>query len=116
MIALLSPKCVVYALLAMSAAATSVLAQDVSMPAMTLLVDETQAARRIGFVREEICVRPGPLALAYPRWIPGEHGPTGPIEQFAALRIHSGNLICPGYAIPMTSTRFTSKCQPAPIL
>jgi predicted metalloprotease with PDZ domain len=95
MIALLSPKYVVFALLAMSAGATSVLAQDVSMPAMTLLVDETQAARRISFVREEIRVQPGALALAYPRWIPGEHGPTGPIEQFAALRIRSGNLTLP---------------------
>lgn len=91
MIALLSPKYVVFALLAMSASATNVLAQDVSRPAMTLLVDETQAARRISFVREEIRVQPGALALAYPRWIPGEHGPTGPIEQFAALRIRSGN-------------------------
>jgi predicted metalloprotease with PDZ domain len=95
MIALLSPKYVVFALLAMSACATSVLAQEVSMPAMTLLVDETQAARRISFVREEIRVQPGALALAYPRWIPGEHGPTGPIEQFAALRIRSGNLTLP---------------------
>jgi predicted metalloprotease with PDZ domain len=95
MIALLSPKCVVYALLTMSAAATSLRAQDVSTPAMTLVVDETQAARRIGFVREEIRVQPGALALAYPRWIPGEHGPTGPIEQFAALRIRSGDVTLP---------------------
>jgi predicted metalloprotease with PDZ domain len=58
---------------------------------MTLVVDETQAPRRIAFVHEEIRVRPGPLELAYPRWIPGEHGPTGPIQRFAALRVHSGN-------------------------
>jgi predicted metalloprotease with PDZ domain len=56
---------------------------------MTLVVDETQAARRIAFVREELSVQPGPLALAYPKWIPGEHGPTGPLEQVAALRIHA---------------------------
>ena len=62
---------------------------------MTLLVDETQAARRIAFVREEIPVRPGPLVLAYPRWIPGTHGPIGPIHQVAALRIRSGNITVP---------------------
>ncbi len=62
---------------------------------MTLVVDETQAARRIAFVHEEIQVRPGPLALAYPRWIPGEHGPTGPIQQLAVIRIHAGNLTLP---------------------
>src|ERR1700758_3284471 len=47
--------------------------------------------RALAFVHEEIQVRPGALALAYPRWIPGEHGPTGPIQQFAALRIRGGN-------------------------
>jgi predicted metalloprotease with PDZ domain len=62
---------------------------------MTLVVDETQAARRIASVHEEIRVRPGSLALAYPLWIPGEHGPTGPIQQFVALRIRSGNAALP---------------------
>jgi predicted metalloprotease with PDZ domain len=95
MITLLSPRCLVLALIAMTALATSARAQDTSTPAMTLVVDETQAARRIAFVREEIRVGPGALALAYPRWIPGEHGPTGPIQQFAALRIRSGNLMLP---------------------
>jgi predicted metalloprotease with PDZ domain len=65
-------------------------AQGTSVPTMTLLVDETQAFRRIAFVHEEIRVQQGPLALAFPRWIPGEHGPTGPIENFAALRVRSG--------------------------
>lgn len=64
---------------------------------MTLVVDETQAARRIAFVHEEIRVRPGQLALAYPLWIPGDHGPTGPIQNLAAVRIHAG-----GTALPWT--------------
>ncbi len=75
-------------------AATAASGQDAA-PTMTLLVDETQAGRRIAFVREEIPVKPGELALAYPRWIPGEHGPTGPIQQFAALRIRSANATLP---------------------
>jgi predicted metalloprotease with PDZ domain len=95
MIALLSPKGLVHALVTITAVAISAGAQDTSEPAMTLLVDETQAARQIAFVREEIRVRPGALALAYPRWIPGEHGPTGPIQQFAALRTRSGNITLP---------------------
>jgi len=91
---LLSPKCLLLALIATTAIATGAPAQNAS-PIMTLLVDETQAARRIAFVHEEIQVRPGSLALAYPRWIPGEHGPTGPIQQLAMLQIHSGNLTLP---------------------
>jgi predicted metalloprotease with PDZ domain len=70
-------------------------AQSTSAPTMTLVVDETQAFRRIAFVHEQIRVEPGPLALAYPRWIPGEHGPTGPIENFAALRVRSGEVTLP---------------------
>ena len=83
------------ALIAITSLAMRAAAQDATTPAMTLVVDETQAARRIAFVHEEIRVRPGTLALAYPRWIPGEHGPTGPIQQFAALRVHSGNATLP---------------------
>jgi predicted metalloprotease with PDZ domain len=84
---LLSQRCIALAFVTSACAQ----AQSPSAPRMTLLVDETQAARRIAFVHEEIRVAPGKLALAYPRWIPGEHGPTGPIQQLAALRIHNGS-------------------------
>ena len=30
-------------------------------------------------------VQPGPLTLVFPQWIPGEHGPTGPIDNFTGL-------------------------------
>src|SRR5580698_11099145 len=84
-----SQRCLGLALVAIAAVAAC--AQDTSTPVVTLVVDETQAARRIAFVHEEIRVQPGPLVLAYPRWIPGEHGPTGPIQELAALRVHSGD-------------------------
>jgi predicted metalloprotease with PDZ domain len=29
---------------------------------------------------------PGPLTLAYPEWIPGEHAPTGPLNQVVSLK------------------------------
>lgn len=84
---LLSQRCIALAFVAFASAE----AQSPSAPRMKLLVDETQATRRIAFVHEEIRVAPGTLALAYPRWIPGAHGPTGPIQQLAALTIHNGN-------------------------
>src|SRR3984957_12607854 len=85
-----SPKVNFLILIAATASiVTGVRAQNA--PTMTLVVDETQEARRISFGHEEIRVPPGNLALSYPLWIPGEHGPTGPIQQFAALRIHAGN-------------------------
>ena len=70
-------------------------AQSDSVPTMTLVVDETQAFLTNCFVHEQIRVHPGPIALAYPRWIPGEHGPTGPIQNFAALRVLSGKVTLP---------------------
>lgn len=83
------------AMIAITSLAMRAAAQDTSTPALTLEVDETQAPRRIAFVHEKIRVRPGALALAYPRWIPGEHGPTGPIQQFVTLRVQSGNTTLP---------------------
>jgi predicted metalloprotease with PDZ domain len=69
--------------------ATSAGAQRGAQSGMTLVVDETQAARRIVFMHEELPVQPAPLALAYPKWSPGEHGPAGPLEQVAEIRIHA---------------------------
>ena len=33
-----------------------------------------------------IPAKPGTLTLYYPKWIPGEHGPTGPIQDLAGLK------------------------------
>jgi predicted metalloprotease with PDZ domain len=66
-------------------------AQGASKPVLSLVVDESQAPRRIAFVHEEIQVHPGMLELAYPKWTPGEHGPNGPIYDMAALRIRAGS-------------------------
>src|ERR1700757_1460805 len=88
-------KVCVAGLVVLAATRGSLPAQSTATPTMKLFVDETQAFRRIAFVHEEIRVQPGPLALAYPRWIPGEHGPTGPIQNLAAIRVHSGEVTLP---------------------
>ena len=38
-----------------------------------------------------IPVKPGALTLVYPKWIPGEHGPTGPLESMIGLHIRAGD-------------------------
>jgi predicted metalloprotease with PDZ domain len=65
-------------------AATSYATQ--TQPA-TLVLDATRAADGIMEVRERIPAPPGAFTLVYPKWIPGEHGPTGPLNDLAALRI-----------------------------
>ena len=50
-----------------------------------IVVDATDAPRDILHAHLTIPATSGPLALYYPKWIPGEHGPTGPIVQTAGL-------------------------------
>jgi len=91
---LICRKAAAIALLAAAVVAAGPLgAQKTSNPAMTLVVDESQAYRRIAFVHETIRVRQGALELTYPRWIPGEHAPSGPIQNVAAITIHAGGTV-----------------------
>ncbi len=54
---------------------------------ITLSVDLTDAPRKILHATEVMPVSAGPLTLVYPKWIPGEHGPTGPIDNMAGFII-----------------------------
>lgn len=58
--------------------------------AMTLNVDATDTARNIVHSKLTIPVKPGPLTLFYPKWIPGEHSPTGPINDLVGLKLTGG--------------------------
>ena len=61
---------------------------DAAYPGTLLLkVDLSDAGRKIFAVKETLPVKTGPLNLAYPKWIPGEHGPTGPIDGVTGLKI-----------------------------
>ena len=52
---------------------------------ITLEVDATAAPRNLLHARLHIPAAPGQLTLVYPQWIPGEHGPTGPINGLTGL-------------------------------
>jgi predicted metalloprotease with PDZ domain len=57
-----------------------------SAPRISLFVDATETPRKIFHARITIPAQPGTLTLYYPKWIPGEHGPTGPIQDLAGLK------------------------------
>jgi predicted metalloprotease with PDZ domain/uncharacterized membrane protein len=57
---------------------------------ITLTVDASEVPRRILHVKESIPVAAGKVTLVYPKWIPGEHGPNGPIADLAGLVIKAG--------------------------
>jgi hypothetical protein len=58
--------------------------------AETVALDATDVARGILHARLVIPVTPGPRTLVYPRWIPGDHAPVGPINELVALRVVAG--------------------------
>jgi predicted metalloprotease with PDZ domain len=50
-----------------------------------LHVDATEAPRNILHATLTIPVSPGAVTLVYPKWIPGNHRPTGPIQNLTGL-------------------------------
>jgi predicted metalloprotease with PDZ domain len=58
-------------------------------------VDATDAGRRLFHVKMTMPAKAGPMTLLYPQWIPGEHGPTGPILNMVGLVISGGGKTIP---------------------
>src|SRR5580704_11366531 len=56
-----------------------------------LLVDLSDVSRRVVHTHLVLPVSPGPQTLYYPKWIPGTHGPIGPVSEQAGLRIKVGS-------------------------
>ncbi len=67
--------------------------QDVAYPGtIALAVDATDLNRHIVKIHETIPVRKaGDFVLLYPKWIPGNHGPSGPLAALAGLIVKAGS-------------------------
>ncbi|MEO7150009.1 MAG: peptidase M61 [Rhodanobacteraceae bacterium] len=62
--------------------------QDTPYPGtITLSVDASDTAQGIFHAHETIPVQAGELTLLYPKWIPGKHSPTGPIDKLAGITV-----------------------------
>src|SRR5438552_8722705 len=48
-------------------------------------VDATDAPRKILHARLRVPAQSGPLTLLYPKWLPGEHSPSGLISDLFAV-------------------------------
>ncbi|MFZ1156801.1 MAG: M61 family peptidase [Candidatus Sulfotelmatobacter sp.] len=59
-------------------------------PTVTLFVDASTAPRKIFHTTLKIPATPGDLTLYYPKWIPGEHAPDGPVIDLAGLKFSAG--------------------------
>src|SRR5260370_6645551 len=57
-----------------------------SVPTVTIAVDASDAPRKIFHATLKIPARAGDLTLYYPKWIPGEHAPDGPVVDLGGLK------------------------------
>jgi len=62
---------------------------------MHLSVDAREASQEIVRARLQIPVSSGDETLVYPKWIPGEHGPTGSIANMTGLVIRAHGQLLP---------------------
>jgi predicted metalloprotease with PDZ domain len=66
---------------------TSLSSVAVQASDMTVQVDAREVARKRVHTELTLTVKPGPLTLVYAKWMPGEHGPTGPLDSMIGLEI-----------------------------
>jgi len=60
-------------------------------PTIAIFVDATSAPRKIFHAKLKIPANAGDLTLYYPKWIPGEHAPDGPVIDLAGLKFSAGD-------------------------
>jgi predicted metalloprotease with PDZ domain len=54
---------------------------------LTLDVDASDVGRKLLHAHETMPAMAGPMTIVYPKWLPGEHAPTGPITDLVGLKI-----------------------------
>jgi predicted metalloprotease with PDZ domain len=64
-------------------------------PAISVAVDITDAPRKILRAELSIPVSSGPFTVVYPKWLPGEHGPTGPIDNLTGIAFSANGQTLP---------------------
>jgi predicted metalloprotease with PDZ domain len=71
-----------------------------------LHVDLTDAPRNLYHVRLEIPVQAGDVALVFPKWIPGNHRPSGPIGGLTGIRMEAAGRTLPWRRDPLEMYEF----------
>jgi len=66
-------------------------ARPISSSPVRVAVDLTDAPRNIFHSSITLPAIPGEITLVYPKWIPGNHRPSGPIANVAGLHFRAGN-------------------------
>jgi predicted metalloprotease with PDZ domain len=80
--------CLAYVVAALAVASPVALAQTAKP--ISVDVDARDAPRNLLHAHLVIPAKPGPLTLLYPKWLPGEHGPTGPVQNLVDVKLAAG--------------------------
>jgi predicted metalloprotease with PDZ domain len=72
-------------------AASAALAEET----ISITVDATRTQQKLLHAHLVMPVKPGALTLYYPKWIPGEHGPDGPIGNLTGLKFEADGQTIP---------------------
>jgi predicted metalloprotease with PDZ domain len=73
---------------------------------ITLTVDASKIDKQQVEARLVIPAKPGPLTLLYPKWLPGTHGPGGPIGRLGGLKLSAAGRPVPWQRDPLEMFAF----------
>jgi predicted metalloprotease with PDZ domain len=60
-----------------------------------ITADLSEAPRKLYHAEVDIPVQPGPVSLTSPKWIPGNHRPTGPVDQITGVVFTANGKVLP---------------------
>jgi predicted metalloprotease with PDZ domain len=63
--------------------------------AIQITADLSEAPRKLYHAEVDIPVTPGPVALTTPKWIPGNHRPTGPVDDITGVVFTANGKVLP---------------------
>jgi predicted metalloprotease with PDZ domain len=73
---------------------TTTLLQAQKTP-IQITADLSEAPRKLYHAEVDIPVQPGPVALTTPKWIPGNHRPTGPVDEITGVVFTANGKVLP---------------------
>jgi predicted metalloprotease with PDZ domain len=73
---------------------TTTLLQAQKTP-IQITADLSEAPRKLYHADVDIPVKPGPVSLTTPKWIPGNHRPTGPVDQITGVVFTANGKVLP---------------------
>jgi predicted metalloprotease with PDZ domain len=64
-------------------------------PPIQITADLSEATRKLYHAEVDIPVQPGPVSLTTPKWIPGNHRPTGPVDEITGVVFTANGKVLP---------------------